>query len=90
MKVEIGQVVKHSRARSTGETIVVFYNGEKNWVVKSLETEQSRVYSTRRQAEIAMSKPETWSEISAQIASGQLPKYETKRISKTALDSVSA
>lgn len=79
MKVEIGQVVKRSRARSTGETIVVFYNGEKNWVVKSLETEQSNVYSTRRQAEIAMSKPENWNEISAQIASGQLPKYKTEK-----------
>jgi hypothetical protein len=79
MKVEIGQVVKRSRARSTGETIVVFYNGEKNWVVKSLQTEQSRVYSTRRQAEIAMSKPESWNEISAQIAAGELPKYETEK-----------
>lgn len=79
MKVEIGQVVKRSRARSTGETIVVFYNGEKNWVVKSLETEQSNVYSTRRQAEIAMSSPEKWSEISAQIAAGELPKYKAEK-----------
>lgn len=79
MKVEIGQVVKRSRARSTGETIVVFYNGEKNWVVKSLETEQSNVYSTRRQAEIAMSSPEKWNEISAQIAAGELPKYKAEK-----------
>jgi len=79
MKVEIGQVVKRSRARSTGETIVVFYNGEKNWVVKSSETGQSNVYSTRRQAEIAMSAPEKWSEISAKIVSGELPKYDKSK-----------
>jgi hypothetical protein len=79
MKVEIGQIVKRSRARSTGETIVVFYNGEKNWVVKSLETEQSNVYSTRRQAEIAMSAPEKWNEISAKIVSGELPKYDKSK-----------
>ena len=75
MKVEIGQEVKRSRARSTGETIIVFYNGEKNWVTRSINTGDSNVYSTRRAAEIAMSKPEKWSSISAQIVAGELPKF---------------
>lgn len=79
MKVELGQEVKRGRARSTGETIIVFFNGKKNWVTKSIETGESCVFNTRRDAEIAMSKPETWNDISAQIASGELPKYKTEK-----------
>lgn len=75
MKVEIAQIVKRSRARSTGETIIVRFDGKKTWIVKSIETGEFKVFETRRAAEIAMSKPETWNETSAKIARGDLPKY---------------
>lgn len=79
MKVEIGQVVKRSRARSTGETIIVKFDGNQNWCVKSVQTGEFKGFETRRAAEIAMSKPETWSETSAKIARGELPKYKTEK-----------
>jgi hypothetical protein len=79
MKVEIGQVVKQSRARSTGETIIVKFDGKKTWVAKSVQTGEFKAFETRRAAEIAMSKPETWSETSAKITRGDLPKYGSEK-----------
>lgn len=75
MKVEIGQVVKRSRARSTGEIIVVVYHDKNKWAARSLHTGAEHVFPTRRAAEIAMSKPETWNPVSKEIVDGKLPKY---------------
>ena len=79
MKVELDQEVRRSRAQSTGETIVVIFKGKGLWQTKSLQTDQTAIFSTRRAAEIAMSKPETWNDISAKIVSGELPKYDKSK-----------
>ena len=75
MKVTPGQTVKRSRARSTGETIVVVYYDKNQWAARSLHTGAEFVFPTRRAAEIAMSKPETWNSVSREIVDGKLPKY---------------
>jgi hypothetical protein len=79
MKVELDQEVRRSRAQSTGETIVVIFKGKGVWQAKSLQTGETGTFSTRRAAEIAMSKPETWNQTSAKIFAGELPKYDKSK-----------
>lgn len=79
MKVELDQEVRRSRAQSTGETVVVIFKGKGIWQAKSLQTGETALFPTRRRAEIAMSKPQTWSETSAKIFAGELPKYDKSK-----------